>query len=80
MASDTAGNITDISQLEGLGLTPFAREILGGVTMSETSEDCLTVNIWTKPQVGEARKAVLLWIYGGGYVSGECHCPTLPML
>ena len=30
------------------------------------SEDCLTVNIWTKPQTGEAKKAVLFWIYGGG--------------
>jgi cholinesterase len=30
------------------------------------SEDCLTINIWTKPQSGEKAKAVLLWIYGGG--------------
>ena len=30
------------------------------------SEDCLTLNIWTKPQVGEKAKAVLVWIYGGG--------------
>jgi hypothetical protein len=24
------------------------------------------VNVWTKPQTGEAAKAVLVWIYGGG--------------
>lgn len=35
------------------------------------SEDCLTVNIWTKPQVGEAKKAVLVWIYGGGFTIGN---------
>jgi cholinesterase len=34
------------------------------------SEDCLTLNIWTKPQTGEASKAVLFWIYGGGFVTG----------
>jgi len=33
-------------------------------------EDCLTLNIWTKPQAGDKKKAVLLWIYGGGYVGG----------
>lgn len=34
------------------------------------SEDCLTLNLWTKPQSGETGKAVLIWIYGGGYTSG----------
>jgi cholinesterase len=29
-------------------------------------EDCLGLNIWTKPQIGEKSKAVLLWIHGGG--------------
>jgi cholinesterase len=29
-------------------------------------EDCLFLNIWTKPQVGEKKKAVLIWLYGGG--------------
>ena len=29
------------------------------------SEDCLTLNVWTKPQVGEKKMAVLAWIYGG---------------
>lgn len=30
------------------------------------SEDCLSLNIWTKPQTGDAKKAVMIWIYGGG--------------
>jgi carboxylesterase type B len=30
------------------------------------SEDCLTLNVWTKPQVGEKKKAVFVWFYGGG--------------
>lgn len=39
------------------------------------SEDCLTVNVWTKPQTGEQNKAVLVWIHGGGYVSGSSAVP-----
>lgn len=30
------------------------------------SEDCLSVNVWTKPQTGESNKAVLFWVFGGG--------------
>ena len=34
------------------------------------SEDCLTLNVWTKPQVGEEKKAVMIWIVGGGWTTG----------
>jgi carboxylesterase type B len=34
------------------------------------NEDCLTLNIWTKPQVGESKKAVMVWIYGGSFTQG----------
>lgn len=34
------------------------------------SEDCLTLNVWTKPQVGEKKKAVMVWIVGGGWTTG----------
>ena len=39
------------------------------------SEDCLTINVWTKPQTGEKAKAVLLWIYGGGFFLGSSAVP-----
>ncbi len=38
-------------------------------------EDCLTLNVWTKPQTGELRKAVLVWIYGGTFTSGTTADP-----
>jgi len=37
-----------------------------GAAEGEEREDCLTLNIWTKPQDGEKKKAVLMWLYGGG--------------
>jgi cholinesterase len=40
------------------------------------SEDCLTLNIWTKPQVGEKKKAVMVWLYGGGFQSGTSSDPN----
>jgi cholinesterase len=36
----------------------------------------LTLNVWTKPQIGEAKKAVLLWIYGGGFNTGNSDSPV----
>lgn len=36
----------------------------------ELSEDCLTLNVWTKPQCGQKKKAVLVWIHGGSFVAG----------
>jgi len=63
-----------------LGLTSSAMnlisEILGSTAGSTgaDNEDCLTLNVWTKPQIGEANKAVLVWIYGGAFTSGISLC------
>lgn len=37
-----------------------------GQAGDQFSEDCLTINVWSKPQTGEKAKAVMIWIYGGG--------------
>lgn len=39
-------------------------------------EDCLTINVWTKPQTGGPAKAVLAWIYGGGFALGNTASPA----
>jgi carboxylesterase type B len=47
-------------------------KILNQIIAANTpyNEDCLKLNIWTKPQTGEAKKAVLLWVYGGSFLQG----------
>ncbi|MGO4442376.1 carboxylesterase/lipase family protein [Mycobacterium sp. 2YAF39] len=37
---------------------------------SETSEDCLTLNVWTPPPSGKQRP-VMVWIHGGSFINGS---------
>jgi len=56
----------------------WAKTLLGqlGQADDEFDEDCLTLNVWSKPQTGEKAKAVLVWIYGGGFGSGNSRNPA----
>jgi len=60
-----AANVTAV------GVSVFT--LLG--TPDKYSEDCLSLNVWTKPQTGDAKKAVLVWIYGGAFTSGSSAVP-----
>lgn len=55
----------------GYHLTPTAEEYLNTIQGQgyAMGEDCLTLNVWTKPQSGEKSKAVLFFIHGGGMCS-----------
>jgi carboxylesterase type B len=37
-------------------------------------EDCLTLNLWT-PGIDDARRPVLVWIHGGGFLTGSGNLP-----
>lgn len=57
----------DGSAAEGL---PAFLLSLGGLNQKR-DEDCLTINVWTKPQTSSAKKPVMVWIYGGGFATGS---------
>ncbi|WYZ36261.1 hypothetical protein EsH8_XII_000011 [Colletotrichum jinshuiense] len=55
-----------------LGVPTSAVSVLGVLAdPGSQSEDCLTLNVWTKPQVGEEKKAVMVWIHGGAFMLGK---------
>ncbi|MCJ7684099.1 MAG: carboxylesterase family protein, partial [Desulfobacteraceae bacterium] len=46
-------------------------------TPSETSEDCLSLNIWHRADLGDsAPRPVMVWIYGGSFLSGGSSKPV----
>ncbi|MFI8521564.1 carboxylesterase/lipase family protein [Streptomyces sp. NPDC085481] len=49
--------------------------VLGSHGSPPFDEDCLTLDVWT-PAVDEARRPVLVWIHGGGFVSGSGSLPN----
>lgn len=46
----------------------------GRPLQTQTSEDCLTLNIWTSAKKGEKRP-VMVWIHGGGFLAGGGSVP-----
>ena len=48
----------------------------------QTSEDCLSLNVWTPPQ-SERKRAVMVWIHGGAFINGSsdtnrvCNAPKV---
>jgi para-nitrobenzyl esterase len=46
-----------------------------GETPPKVSEDCLYLNIWTPAKSVKEHLPVIVWIYGGGYISGSASMP-----
>jgi carboxylesterase type B len=71
--ANTASIVNNASAINSVKGVVFASLSQYG---DEFSEDCLTLNVWTKPQSGEKKKAVLVWIYGGGFALGNTASPS----
>ncbi|HMC53331.1 MAG TPA: carboxylesterase family protein, partial [Acidimicrobiales bacterium] len=41
----------------------------------DTDEDCLTLNVWTPAAAGAQPRPVLVWIHGGGFLTGSGSLP-----
>jgi para-nitrobenzyl esterase len=50
---------------------PFPAALAGEDDDIGTSEDCLTLNIWTPGADQAARRPVMVWFHGGGFVIGH---------
>ncbi|MCP3818490.1 carboxylesterase family protein [Streptomyces sp. A3M-1-3] len=49
--------------------------VLGGHGSPPFDDDCLTLNVWT-PSADDAGRPVMVWIHGGGFVSGSGSLPN----
>lgn len=49
-------------------------EAMLGSSGQETSEDCLTLNVWT-PAADDANRPVMVWIHGGAFQTGSGSVP-----
>ena len=45
--------------------------------LGRTSEDCLTLNVWTPRNTSTSKLPVMVWIHGGGYLQGSGNIPRL---
>lgn len=56
---------------------PAGEKILRALAQEGTTldEDCLSLNVWIRPSSNTTKKAVLFWIYGGGFSTGNTACP-----
>ncbi|MGY4538666.1 para-nitrobenzyl esterase [Mucilaginibacter sp. UYNi724] len=51
----------------------YTREFL--IKDEPLSEDCLYLNVWTGAKATSEKRAVMVWIYGGGFLSGGTNVP-----
>ena len=45
--------------------------------LGKTSEDCLSLNVWTPKNSSVSKLPVMVWIHGGGYLQGSGNIPRL---
>lgn len=58
-----------VRQATAFGPACMQGRVFGDISFAETSEDCLSLNIWT-PAKAAQRLPVMVWIHGGGFQAG----------
>ncbi|KZL72905.1 carboxylesterase [Colletotrichum tofieldiae] len=70
------GKGTSPDAYDKLGVPASAAAVFTALQVTGSqSEDCLTLDVWTKPQTGDFQKAVSVWIHGGGFTTGNFRVP-----
>jgi para-nitrobenzyl esterase len=65
---------TGVLRATQFGPAPPQEQSTVGFGITETSEDCLTLNVWTQG-LDDARRPVMVWIHGGAFVYGGASQP-----
>jgi para-nitrobenzyl esterase len=60
-------------QAKPVPFSMWTREFL--IPAEPISEDCLTLNVWTGAKSASEKRPVIVWIYGGGFMSGGSAVP-----
>ncbi|MSP05169.1 MAG: carboxylesterase/lipase family protein [Acetobacteraceae bacterium] len=59
----------------GMATRAELQDFAGIADAAPETEDCLTLNVWTKSCTG--RRAVMVWFHGGAFASGSANSPRL---
>lgn len=54
---------------------PVTADALFAPSVRERSEDCLYLNVWTSTYRAGARRPVIVWLHGGGFMQGSSSVP-----
>jgi para-nitrobenzyl esterase len=72
-----AQNWAGVLKADKFGAACLQTEAFGNLHLrgEQPSEDCLFLNIWAPSRIGKTKLPVIVWLYGGGFVTGDSSEP-----